>query len=136
VSVGAHALQVAASGRLAPLRLEGRLELDGVSLVYPGRPDVRVLDRLTLRVNAGECVALVGPSGGGKSEHWPGALRACQMPCVPHARPGRTASVASAPACLPNRDQMPCSTCQLGLTVSYLLLCGPEGLACLLCCLG
>ncbi len=42
------------------------LELRGVRVVYgPGAPPA--LDDVTLQVGAGECVAIVGPSGGGKT---------------------------------------------------------------------
>ena len=50
----------APSPRTAPVRLEG------VSFAYPTRPAL-VLDRVDLGVRPGETVALVGPSGGGKS---------------------------------------------------------------------
>ena len=43
------------------------LELDNVSMVYPGRPPVRALDRVSLAVAAGELAAVAGPSGSGKS---------------------------------------------------------------------
>jgi ABC transporter fused permease/ATP-binding protein len=47
--------------------VEGRVELDEVSFVYPARPDVTVLAEVNLTIAPGEAVALVGPSGAGKS---------------------------------------------------------------------
>src|SRR5439155_4160787 len=41
------------------------LRLDRVSKVYPG--GVRAADAVSLALAAGECVAVVGPSGGGKT---------------------------------------------------------------------
>lgn len=41
--------------------------MDEIVFAYPARPFVNVSDRLTLRANQGETIALVGPSGGGKS---------------------------------------------------------------------
>ena len=46
-------------------RLQGHVHFDNVTFHY--RPDVLVLQTLTLEVRRGECVALVGPSGAGKS---------------------------------------------------------------------
>jgi len=43
------------------------LELEWVSKLYPGQPPVRALDRVSLRVSAGELTSIVGPSGSGKS---------------------------------------------------------------------
>ncbi|KAK7432704.1 ABC transporter bea3 [Neonectria magnoliae] len=40
---------------------------DGVTFAYPGRPHVKVLDDLDLRIEAGKINAVVGPSGSGKS---------------------------------------------------------------------
>jgi putative ABC transport system ATP-binding protein len=43
------------------------LEFDAVTKVYPSRPPVTALRGVTLRIAAGELVAVVGPSGSGKS---------------------------------------------------------------------
>ncbi|NEE03547.1 ABC transporter ATP-binding protein [Phytoactinopolyspora halotolerans] len=43
------------------------VHLSGVSRVYPGQPPVRALDGVSLDVEYGEMVGIVGPSGSGKS---------------------------------------------------------------------
>ncbi|MBU8899841.1 ABC transporter permease [Corallococcus sp. H22C18031201] len=58
---------LATRGGLQPARLEGRVELEAVSFRYPARPESLVLRELSLTLNPGEAVAVVGPSGGGKS---------------------------------------------------------------------
>lgn len=58
-------------GRIAPdgrnAKIEGRIEFRHVSFSYPTRPDLPIMNDLSFTVNPGEVVALVGPSGGGKS---------------------------------------------------------------------
>jgi ATP-binding cassette subfamily B protein len=50
-----------------PANTRGSLAFDDVTFRYPSRPDTPALDRFTLAVRASEKVALVGPSGAGKT---------------------------------------------------------------------
>ncbi len=50
-----------------PEPARGDIRFEDVRFHYPGRPDLPALDGFTLHVRPGETVALVGPSGGGKS---------------------------------------------------------------------
>jgi ATP-binding cassette subfamily B protein len=50
-----------------PKRSMRRVEFADVSFRYPSRPGARVLDRVSFAVECGETVALVGPSGAGKT---------------------------------------------------------------------
>ena len=45
----------------------GAVAFDDVSFAYPARPGVSALDAVSFRVGPGETVALVGPSGAGKT---------------------------------------------------------------------
>ncbi|XVE77403.1 hypothetical protein DITRI_Ditri13aG0059800 [Diplodiscus trichospermus] len=47
--------------------VKGDIELGHVSFKYPSRPDVQILQDLSLSIRAGKTVALVGESGSGKS---------------------------------------------------------------------
>jgi ATP-binding cassette, subfamily B, bacterial len=50
-----------------PNPAEGRIRFDHVQFRYPTRPDVSALKDFTLDIKAGETVAVVGPSGAGKT---------------------------------------------------------------------
>ncbi|MEP7196326.1 MAG: ABC transporter transmembrane domain-containing protein [Saprospiraceae bacterium] len=49
------------------LHIKGDVEFQNMSFHYPSRNDIRVLDNISLKINKGQRVALVGSSGAGKS---------------------------------------------------------------------
>lgn len=61
--------EIAAPAQPAPLPEppQGRFAFEAVTFRYPTRPDTAALDGFTLEVRPGETVALVGPSGAGKT---------------------------------------------------------------------
>ena len=50
-----------------PVPAQGALQFDKVSFSYPTRPDMSIVENLSLDVKPGETMALVGSSGSGKS---------------------------------------------------------------------
>ncbi len=51
----------------APRPVHTEVAFDAVNFAYPARPGTPALDRFSLRISQGERVALVGPSGAGKT---------------------------------------------------------------------
>lgn len=61
------AIQAPSKPQAMPSKLQGEVHFEGIDFSYPSRPDVPVLKNFNLHIRAGETVALVGPSGAGKT---------------------------------------------------------------------
>ncbi|KAF1382523.1 hypothetical protein PFLUV_G00144660 [Perca fluviatilis] len=48
-------------------KVKGDIEFHNVTFFYPSRPEVKILNDLSMQIKAGETTAFVGPSGSGKS---------------------------------------------------------------------
>ncbi|CAF0978548.1 unnamed protein product [Adineta steineri] len=55
------------NGNLQSDKLQGDIEFNNVSLVYPARSDEIALQNVSFKIKAGQTCAFVGPSGSGKS---------------------------------------------------------------------
>lgn len=60
-------IQAPADASPMPSNLRGEVHFEGINFSYPSRPDIPVLKDFELHIKAGETVALVGPSGAGKT---------------------------------------------------------------------
>jgi ATP-binding cassette subfamily B protein len=60
-------IKAPAQPRPLPEVQQARVDFDNVVFSYPSRPQTRALDGLALNIREGETVALVGPSGAGKT---------------------------------------------------------------------
>ncbi|XP_025030388.1 bile salt export pump isoform X2 [Python bivittatus] len=48
-------------------KVRGEIEFHNVTFYYPSRPEVKILEKLSMIIKPGETTAFVGPSGAGKS---------------------------------------------------------------------
>merc|ERR1712166_346723 len=67
-------------------QLKGKLKFDSVHFSYPARAEESVLKGVSFQVEPGKMLALVGPSGGGKSTIVNLIMRFYE-PCMPQEKP-------------------------------------------------
>ncbi len=48
-------------------KLKGNIQLSNVSFSYPSRSEIKILNSISMQISSGEKIAIVGPSGVGKS---------------------------------------------------------------------
>lgn len=60
-------IQTPGQPRPLPARTRAQIGFENLSFSYPSRPQVKALSEINLQVNEGETLALVGPSGAGKT---------------------------------------------------------------------
>ena len=65
-----------------PDERQGEITFDDVTFAYPARPDTAALNGVSFTVNAGETVALVGPSGAGKTTIIPVSYTHLTLPTI------------------------------------------------------
>jgi ABC-type multidrug transport system fused ATPase/permease subunit len=60
-------LEYANQGKTSAINIKGEIEFKDVSFAYPTKPDHKILDNVSFKINSGQSVALVGYSGSGKT---------------------------------------------------------------------